>query len=53
MADSQYDQFLQAAVTHDPACDRALGRNRPCGFYISWSSLAQAAARPEEAFRAG
>jgi hypothetical protein len=48
MADSQYDQGLQAATTHDLAFDRALGRNRPCGLYTSWSFQA----RPEEAFRA-
>ncbi|MCU1512612.1 MAG: hypothetical protein JWO34_2452, partial [Arthrobacter sp.] len=28
MADSQFDQFLQEATTHDPASERTLGRNR-------------------------
>ena len=50
MADSQYDQFLQAATTPDPACDRALGRNRLYGLYTSWWFLSQAAPGPEDAF---
>jgi hypothetical protein len=50
MADSQYDQFLQAATIRDPACDRALGRNRLYGLYISWCFLSQAVPGPEDAF---
>lgn len=52
MADSQYDQGMQAATTHHLAFDRALGRNRLCVLYISRSVLARPAPRPEEAFRA-
>ena len=50
MADSQYDQFLQEATTLDPACDRALGRNRLYGLYTSWCFLSQAAPAQEDAF---
>jgi hypothetical protein len=50
MADSQFDQFLQEATTHDPASDRALGRNRLYGLYTSWCFLRQAAPGPEDAF---
>ena len=42
MADSQYDQFLQAATTPDPACDRVLGRNRLYGLYTSWCLMTDA-----------
>ena len=48
MADSQYDQFLQAATTHDPACHRAQGRNRLYGLYTSWCFLSRAAPGPED-----
>lgn len=50
MADSQFDQFLQEATTHDPTSDAALGRNRLYGLYTSWCFLTQAAPTPEDAF---
>lgn len=50
MANSQFDQFLQEATTHDPASERSLGRNRLYGLYTSWCFLRQAAPGPEDAF---
>ncbi|MEC5179147.1 hypothetical protein [Arthrobacter sp. CG_A4] len=51
MADSQHDRFLQAATTHVPACDRALGRTLRYGVSTSWCRLFQAAPGPENVFR--
>jgi hypothetical protein len=50
MADSQYDQFLQEAITQDPACGRPLGRNCLYGLYTSWCFLSEATPGPEGAF---
>ena len=52
MADSQYDQFLQEATTHDAVCSRLPGRNRRCRLHASWCSPSQAWPGLEEVFRA-
>ncbi|MDQ0851593.1 hypothetical protein QFZ65_003531 [Arthrobacter sp. B3I9] len=50
MAYSQFDRFLQEATAHDPASDRALGRNRLYGLYTSWCFVSQAVPGPEDEF---
>lgn len=50
MATSHYDQFLQEAITRDPASNHAMGRDRLYGLYTSWCVLGETTPGPENAF---